>query len=358
MSQSTVNSQEFSLLSSQTLSDYVTAVTFSPEGDILAASSAAGEVVFVQNDEELKILQSGNGESVDCVAFSSNGKFLAAAGQNGQVKIWQGKELITTLENSAWVDKLAWSPKCNHLAFSLGRKVQVWDADSRNLIVSLDFDNSSALGIDWRNDGKYLAVGGHRGVKVWHTQNWNEEPYIFDLPSTSLAMAWSADGRYLASGNMDKTIAVVESELLLSGDDSQPWIMHGFPGKIRQVAWSEINSDTGAPLLACSSIDGIVLWEKQAGEDSDWEGAVLTNHAGIIQAIAFAPESFLLASAASDGWLCLWQDAQEVSQIITGVSDGFTCMNWHPQSSKIAAGGENGELLIWGKVLQKREQNH
>ncbi len=110
MSQSTVNSQEFSLLSSQTLSDYVTAVAFSPEGDILAASSAAGEVVFLQNDEELKILQSGNGESVDCVTFSSDGQFLAAAGQNGQVKIWQGKELIATLENSAWVDKLAWSP--------------------------------------------------------------------------------------------------------------------------------------------------------------------------------------------------------------------------------------------------------
>lgn len=347
MSQSTVNSEEFSLISSQTLSDYVTAVAFSPQGDILAATSAAGEVVFWQNDEELKILQSSNDESVDCVAFSHDGKFLAAAGQNGQVKIWQGNELITTLENApAWVDKLAWSPNNNQLAFSLGRKVQVWDADSRQIVTTLDFDNSSALAIDWRNDGKYLAIGGHRGVKVWNTQ-WNDEPYILDIPSTSLAMAWSPDGRYLASGNIDKTIAVVESELLLSADDPQPWIMHGFPGKIRDIAWSEINSDTGSPLLACSSMDGIVLWEKQPGEDSDWEGGVLTNHAGIIQAIAFAPNSFLLASAASDGWLCLWQNAQKVSQIITGVSDGFTCMDWHPQAKKIAAGGDNGELLIF-----------
>ncbi len=343
---STVNSQEFSLISSQSLSDYVTAVTFSTQGDVLAATSAAGEVVFWQ-DDELEILQSGNGESVDCIAFSHDDKFLAAAGQNGQVKIWQGNELIATLENApAWVDKLAWSPNCNHLAFSLGRKVQVWDADTRSLVITLDFDNSSALGIDWRNDGKYLAVGGHRGVKVWNSQNWDDEPYILDIPSTSLAIAWSADGKYLTSGNMDKTIAVVETQLLLSNEDPQPWIMHGFPGKIRDVAWSQQNSSMGAPLLACSSVDGIVLWEKQPGEDSDWEGAILTNHAGIIQAIAFAPNSFLLASAASDGWLCLWQDSQ-VSQIITGVSDGFTCMDWHPQGSKIAAGGENGELLVF-----------
>ena len=347
MSQSTLNSQEFSLISSQTLSDYVTAVAWSVDGEILAATSGAGEVVL-QNDSELKILQSSNDESVDCVAFSHDGNFLAVSGQNGQVKIWQENKLITTLENSAWVDKLAWSPKCNHLAFSLGRKVQVWDADSKSLVVNLDFDNSSALGIDWRNDGNYLAISGHRGVKVWNTQSWNSEPYILDVPSTSLAMAWSPDGRYLASGNMDKTITVVESELLLSRDDQRPWILHGFPGKIRQVVWSEINSDTGSPLLACSSMDGIVLWEKQAGEDSDWEGGVLTTHAGIIQAMGFAPQSFLLASAASDGWLCLWQNAQEVSQIMTGVSGGFTSMDWHPQGNKIAAGGDNGELLVWG----------
>ena len=350
MNQSTVNSQEFSLISSQTLSDYVTAVAWSGDGEILAATSASGEVVFCQNHDELVILQSGNGESVDCVAFSHDGNFLAIAGQNGQVKIWQENDLIATLDGFRWVDKLAWSPKCNHLAFSLGRKVQVWDADSKSLVVNLDFDNSSALGIDWRNDGNYLAISGHRGVKVWNTQSWNSEPYILDVPSTSLAMAWSPDGKYLASGNMDKTIALVESELLLSEDDQRPWILHGFPGKIRQVAWSEINSDTVAPLLACSSMDGIVLWEKQPGEDSDWEGGVLTNHAGIIQAMGFAPQSFLLASAASDGWLCLWQNAQEVSQIMTGVSGGFTSMDWHPQGNKIAAGGDNGELLIWGKA--------
>ncbi|MBF2013691.1 MAG: hypothetical protein IGS23_00370 [Rivularia sp. T60_A2020_040] len=347
MPQSTVNSEQFKLLSSQTLSDYVTAVAWSTQGDVLAATSAAGEVVFWQNDD-LVTLQSGNGESVDCLAFSHDGKFVAVGGQNGQVKIWKESELIATLENApAWVDKLAWSPKSNHLAFVLGRKIQIWDADTRNFVVTLDFDNSSPLAIDWRNDGDYIAIAGHLGVKVWNTHNWDEQPYILDIPSTSLTMAWSGDGKYLASGNIDKTIAVVETQQLISEDEPSPWIMQGFPGKIRDMAWSQINSENGAPLLACCSVDGIVLWEKQSGEDSDWEATILTNHADIIQAIDFAPDSFLLASAGSDGWLCLWENSQ-VLQVITGVRDGFTCVAWHPQESKIAAGGENGELLIWG----------
>mgnify|MGYP001795377583 CR=1 FL=1 len=162
-------------------------------------------------------------------------------------------------------------------------------------------------------------------------------------------MAWSGDGKYLASGNMDKTIAVADTQLLISESEPEPWIMHGFPGKIRHCAWSQINSETGAPLLASSSVDGIVVWEKESGQDSGWKADILTNHAGIIQAIAFAPNSFLLASAASDGWLCLWENSQEVSQIITGVSNGFTCIAWHPQGNQIAAGGDNGELLIWKK---------
>ncbi len=349
MNPSILNSKEFEQYFSATLSDYVTAIAWSTQGTIFAATSAAGEVALWKNDE-LTILQDSNNASVDCVAFSHDGQFLAVGGQDGRVKIWQEKKLIATLENApAWVDKLAWSPTSNQLAFSLGRYVQVWDADFREIVVTLNFESSSALGIDWRNDGQYLAICGNQGVKVWNCQDWNEEPYILDIPSASTATAWSPDGNFLASGNMDRTITVVETLSLLSGDEYHPWIMRGFPGKIRQLAWSDLNSANGAPVLACCSVDGIVVWEKSLDDSLGWEARVLTNHVGIINAIAFAPKSFLLASAAGDGWICLWKEANQVSQILTGASEGFSCLAWHPQGKLLAAGGENGELFIWSK---------
>ncbi|WP_017315520.1 WD40 repeat domain-containing protein [Mastigocladopsis repens] len=352
MNPSTLNSKEFKEKYSGTLCDYVTAIAWSPEGTTLTATSAAGEVLLWR-DDDLATLQTGKGESVDCVAFSKNGQFLAVGGQDGKVKIWRESELIATLENApAWVDKLAWSPTNHFLAFSLGRYVQVWDADTREIVVTLNFDNSSVLGIDWRCDGQYLAICGYQGAKVWDCQNWNDDPYILEIPSASLAIAWSPDGKFLASGNMDRTITVVESHLLISSNDPQPWVMRGFPGKIRQLAWSQMTIQQGAPLLACCSVDGIVVWEKQADDSLGWEARVLTNHVGIIQAIAFAPKSFLLASAAADGWICLWKEAKEVSQILTGVSSGFSSLAWHPQGQQLAAGGENGELFIWSKTMR------
>ncbi|KAB8316496.1 hypothetical protein SD81_025210 [Tolypothrix campylonemoides VB511288] len=352
MNPSTLNTQEFEEQYSGTLSDYVTAIAWSPQGTTLTATSAAGEVVLWQNGE-LTTLQTPKSESVDCVAFSQDGQFLAVGGQDGKVKIWRGSELIATLENApAWVDKLAWSPTSHLLAFSLGRYVQVWDADTREVAVTLNFDNSSVLGIDWRCDGQYLAIGGYQGVKVWNCQNWDDDPYILDIPSVSLAIGWSPDGKYLASGNMDRTITVVESHLLLSGAGSESWVMRGFPGKIRELAWSELTTQQDAPLLACSSVDGIVVWEKQADDSSGWEGRVLTNHVDVIGAIAFAPKSFLLASAGADGWICLWKKAKQVSQILTGASSGFSSLAWHPRGKQLAAGGENGELFVWSKTTR------
>ncbi|MDR9894114.1 WD40 repeat domain-containing protein [Aetokthonos hydrillicola Thurmond2011] len=323
------------------LSDYLTAIAWSPTGKTLAATSAAGEVVLWENGK-LATLHTGDGQSVDCVAFSHNGKFLAVGGQDGRVRIWQEGELITTLENSpAWVDKLAWSPNSDLLALGLGRYVQVWDAQKSEIVVTLNFESSSVFGIDWRCDGEYLAIGGYHGVKIWNCQDWNDDPYIVHIPSASLAIAWSGNGKFLAAGNFDQTLAVIE------WNNPEPWVMQGFPGKIRQLSWSEPTTEQGAPLIASCSVDGIVVWEKQADNSLGWEARVLTNHLDIVNAIAFAPNSFLLASAGTDGWICLWNDAQEVSQILTGASSGFSCLAWHPQGNLLAAGAESGELIIW-----------
>jgi WD40 repeat protein len=340
----------FDLHAAKMLSDYVTAVVWSPDGKTLAAASGAGEIVLWRQGN-LTQLEKGEGQSIDCIAFSQDGQFFAAGGQDGRVKIWHlqlpESQLIATLENApAWVDRLAWNPTRNELAFSMGRYLQVWDADAQEVVVTLNFEASSVLDMAWRPNGEHLAVAGNQGVKVWNAQDWDEDPEILALVAASLAIAWSGDNNYIASANLDQTLTVWQ------WNHPSPWLMRGFPGKIRYLAWSNITASTGAPLLASSSADSVVVWEKHADETIGWSGRMLDAHVGIVQAIAFQPGSFLLASAAEDGWVGLWKKAKQLGQTLTGAPQGFSCLAWHPQGHQLAAGGQNGELVIWSKSSQ------
>ena len=335
------------------LSDYVTAVTWSPDGKTLAVCSAAGEVMLAKvgkiKELSLQPLQIATGKSADCLSFSFDSQLLAAGGQDGKVQIWRvdSGELIATLDNKrVWVDKLVWSRHCNQLAFSMGRCVQVWNADDNLVEVTLNFDSSSILDLAWHPIVEYLAVSGYQGVKVWSGEDWDEDPEILSVPSATGAIAWSPLGEYLACGNMDNTLIVSEWGNL------EPWVMQGFPGKVRELAWSNQTNSLGAPLLAASSSQGVSVWARDADERVGWKGWALEVHENVVSAIAFEPNTFLLASAAADGQVCLWYEAAQLQQILEGAQGGFSCLAWHPDGQFLAAGGNDGELVVWSKSMR------
>ena len=334
------------------LSDYVTAIAWTPDGTQLAASSGAGEIIlYTPATDDTICLQSPQGESVDALTISADGKFLAAGGQAGTVWIWQidsdAPTLLTTLEHArTWIDRLQWHPNSPELAFSFGRHAQVWHAVDQTVVTTLNFEDSSVLDLAWHPLGTELSLGGNQSIKTWQTQNWDEDPEVREVGGASVAVAWSPDGTYLASGNNDRSVLVWEK------DYPAPWRMQGFPGKVRQLAWSKPKVK-GAPLLASMSAEGIVVWTKAADPAEGWKPQVLDAHEQTVQAIAFQPETLLLASAAEDGCLYLWQKARRIAQMLDGAS-GFSCLAWSKQGTTLAAGSSGGELFIWTETTKGR----
>ncbi len=334
------------------LSDYVTGVAWSPQGQILAVTSAAGELMLWQRDTHTWFpLMVRKDQTLDCLGFSAEGRYLAAGGQ-GRVWIWDLSQPGLLIEDMdlgrVWVDRLSWNPRSPQLALSVGKSVQVWDADIHDVTVTLPFESSSVLDLTWHPNGQGLTVGGYQGVKIWDNRDWDEDPYVLEIPSATLAVSWSPEGRFLASGNLDRTIVLME------WGNPYPWAMRGFPGKVRQLIWSDRLTAAQAPLLVALTGESLVVWQKEKGEETGWTAEPLSVHQGTVQAAAFQPGSFLMASAGADGCLFVWQKPGVVAQMEEGVEQGFSCLSWDPQGKLLAAGGEAGEVLIWKRNLRGR----
>ncbi|MEL6554293.1 MAG: hypothetical protein AAFQ63_12630 [Cyanobacteria bacterium J06621_11] len=337
------------------LQDYVTVMDWSPDGMWLAIASGSGEVTLLNAaDRQTIVIEPAGTGSIDCLGFSYDGQFLAAGGQNGQVKIWEtfsdGQStqpspptLLKVLEHSrTWVEHLAWSPTRNELAFSLGRYVQVWDADSGEIVSTLPFETSSVLDLVWHPDGKQLAVSGHLAVKIWSRLDWDDDPVVQELAAAGVAIAISPDGQYLASGNLDNTLVI------WGWDSPYPWRMTGFPSKVSHLAWANATR-ASAPIVAVASGVGLVVWRKLRTDEAGWASKVFDLHQKKIVALAFQPDSSLLASASEDGRVILWYKAKSLGQMLEGASQGFSTLAWNPRGNLLAAGGAQGEWLIWSQ---------
>ena len=329
-----------------TVSDYITALTWSPVGDCLAVSSSSGEVVVWTEAELVSLLSAKSDAAIDCLDFSADGQYLAAAGQRGEVFVWDTQQLdrppVVLSHPNAWIDQLTWHSAQPWLAFGNGSQVQVWDAAQADIVAQLDFGESSVLSLAWHPEESLLAVSGHTGVKVWHGDDWDKKPEFIEVPGASISVAWSVDGRFLASGNLDRTLTVT------SWGNPPPWLMQGFPGKVRQVNWA-VPVENQPSLVAAACLEGVTVWQRQG---NGWESRVLEKHQETVVAIAFHPTTRLLASAAQDGQLCLWKNAKTLQQTLKGVTSGFSAVAWHHQGTYLAAGSDRGELLIWKPKTQ------
>jgi len=322
-----------------TVSDHVIGLAWSPDGRFLAAAAVSGPVVvFDANGKPVHQLP-GHRFGTAAVAWQPTGSLLATAGQDGKVRMWDGGAEVRALDGgAAWVERLAWHPSGNLLAAAGGKAVRVWDAAGQ-LVFTSPAQAGTVTDLGWRPGSQQLAVLGYGAANVYDLAAGGAVAHIFAWKGSPLALAWSPDGTVLAHGNQDAT---VHFWYAASGKDLQ---MSGFPSKVRELSW-----DHTGRFLATGGGPMVCVWD--CGGPKGPEGtqpAMLEGPEDTVTAVGWQRRGYLVAGAARDGRVVLWQPANKKAPKVGEYrfkDAEVAALAWSPDDKALAAGAGDGTVVV------------
>jgi WD40 repeat protein/tRNA A-37 threonylcarbamoyl transferase component Bud32 len=175
------------------------AVGFSPDGATLATASGDGLKRWdATTGEILDVL--GSGGSASDVAFSADGAMIASVTSRG-AEVWDGATAtsIATFDGTPDDTSVALSPDGHFLAVGgFGRVVRVWDVRTRKLVHELDQGSNGAFSLEFSPDGRTLAISGFEPVaSLWDVATGIQIGPQLTAGDRRTMIDLSADGRQM-----------------------------------------------------------------------------------------------------------------------------------------------------------------
>lgn len=327
---------------SGTVADHVIDLAWSADGRFLAAAASTGPVsLFDAKAGTGDVRLPGHDRGTLALAWKPEGAVLATAGKDRRVRLWgpSGRETDCLEAATNWVERLAWHPDGSTLAAAAGRTVHLWTATGDHLCDLTDHA-STVSDLAWRPNSSTLASLVYGGVVLW-TLHGDEPPTfrLFPWKGSPLRMAWSPDGAMLAHGNQDSTVHFWYAE---SGEDLQ---MSGYATKVRELSWNPTSR-----FLATGGGPAVCVWDCGGIGPAGTRPQMLDEHReeATLTAVAFQRKGHLLASADTDGRVCVWQPAKKKKPLVGTVGGGSEAavLRWSPDDTLLAVGFASGAVSV------------
>jgi polar amino acid transport system permease protein len=252
---------------------------------------------------------------------------LAAAGdQDGRVHVWtmpadiraDVKRDFNVADEKLWpverlsgpggaVLELAYAPDGSTLTAVTGEgNVRSWTVPGNQVQQDFSIGGASLIDAQLTDDGQALAVLGEDGkARVWDLEAEQEIASFGPNENATLAVALNADGTLVAAGD---------------GTGVQVWDIQTGESVISLAPYCE--DGTSTTLEACD------------GADEDWLG-----HDEEVTALAFSPDSQLLATGSADTTIIFWD-------LATGEAKWSSVGHWATVTAMVF--GQDGELVLSG----------
>jgi len=273
----------------------VNAMVFSADGKKLASASWK---VIISDALTAEEIQNFAGQSmkefINHVAFSPDGSKIAAASSDTTARIYDiktGKKIHTLAGHQQSVNCVAFSVDGSKVATaSTDKTINIWDVKTGSKLKTLKGHEQSVTYLAFSPDGEFLvSTGADALINYWETQSWKKVKTLKAHSHNVTGVAFSADGRLMASTSWDKSV-----KLWRFKDGAEIKTMTGHTSGVDSVAFTF--DDTNLVTTSynrVSKICEVKLWDVQRGEQ-------IQALAGQFYAVAFSPDSSMMAIASTD----------------------------------------------------------
>jgi WD40 repeat protein len=181
----------------------IASLAFAPDGASIATGSYDGAVRLwrVPDGKPIRTLRAGGTQW--SVAVSPDGTQVAAGGEDKLLRTWRaadGRLLHALPGHSLNVWKVKFSPDGRTLATSsFDRDIRLWDVASGRPLRTLKGHEQAIVGLDFSPDGRLLASGSDDStVRLWRLPGGAPVRTI-EAGNHTYAVAFSPDGQTLAT---------------------------------------------------------------------------------------------------------------------------------------------------------------
>jgi WD40 repeat protein len=339
----------------------VQTLAFSADGHSLAAGSLAGDVeVYDLANQPLTTLVPAGTTSVNRVASMPNAKALATAGSDGVVRFWNTATWQTIGQTPSGVQAggaMAFSPNGKVLASVGGDKlVHFWDAGTgQQLGDPLTPKGTAVWCLAFSPDGKWLAGGGVTDqLTIWDVASGNvvvDRSYaglqtnIYDRDQAIRSVGFAADssGLFFTMGSGIATFATWGA-----GGPGSDWTTRDvtFKSSDQDSNYIEGTMSPDGKTVALANFNAIRLYDAASGKTL---GLPMFGHYNTVSAMAFSPDSKLLASGGMDNVVRLWDSAtgQPFGLPLPGPSQGVESLAFTSDGSQLVGVDGEGSIFVW-----------
>jgi WD40 repeat protein/energy-coupling factor transporter ATP-binding protein EcfA2 len=316
-------------------------LAFDPQGRWLV-SATSDNTATLWDLVNLKKIRTFNGHTSEIwgVTFDSTGMFLATSSDDKSIRLWNvatGETLRVLRGHQNTVFKAYFIDIDNGhylISASQDRTLRIWDTDSGTNLRVLQGHTAGVTGLaTWKNS----IFSSSNDGQIMRWQAILPDQTVVKLPNEPASTAIAPDGKHVAVGFANGTLQWY----------SLPAVQLRWKNKQAHAKdIQRLNFNSTGNLLASASFDNTAkLW--QVSENQLTEQQVFKGHQDAIYALAFSPDSRILATASYDSQFGLFTIGS-YQQRFHKAHDGLLySVNFDLSGTRLLTAGEDGYTRLW-----------